>query len=262
MTNSLLYILLLTYSLFLVTTSQPLPSLLPDFRNGSPGSPKLLNIINNYSYSNPQYYSNSKWNNIDNENIDYNNLYNSLLNYKTNEIRLNNKSNILNFRLAYITLDVTINNTFININWENINFKDNSSLYIDFYYLNKTTPFHPMTNYNIYNRHHLNIHQFIKQFIFFDFYIKVKSNKYNLETYRFIDFNNLIKIYTNNTHFTGPSYCITYYCNKNIKKSSQVCYNDIIYKSACHAVCQINSLLFNELKSCTNISSISKNTIF
>lgn len=114
------------------TNAQPI--LLPNLRNGTLGSPGLLRKIKKFNYTTPQYYNNSKWINIDIKNIDYYNLYNSLLNYKTSEIRLNNNSDILNFRLAYTKLDVTINNTFMYIYWDNINFIDNNSLYIDFFF--------------------------------------------------------------------------------------------------------------------------------
>ena len=200
-----------------------------------------IELDNNFDY-NIEYYNNSLWFNSGINLTNKNNIsYYNFLDYKKFKLRLKfNKTNYSNnfsnnFSLAYIDADYHINNKIIHINWKNINFKSNNSLFLDYYFNNKFNK--PLfTEIKIKNTHIINITKFIQKYLIFGFILIVRSNDYKIETIIPINYDKLIEIYTNNTH-SRTSLCIYKFCNHDVKKKSQTCINNKIYKSVCHAVC-------------------------
>ena len=224
--------------------------------------------ISKYSY---QYFNNynSLW--IDSDkfhnsefNVDYTELYkhrNTSLRYKfidenTNQLYFSNK-----FKLAYIDLDYYFNNKTktLNIEWNNTNFNDNNSLYMDYYYDDIQITHSKFKKENISNRYRLNISNFINNYFVFEFDLIVKSNVYNIEERIKLDHNDLVKLLYGNKH-SSKSICIDKYCNPLIKPEWQICKNNKIYKSVCYAVCSGEHIKSpNDINYC-NITSVSSTT--
>ena len=221
------------------------------------------NIIRDYNY-NLQYYNNTWLDNQINYTIDKNINYNELYNFKEYKLRYKfidrENENLYysnNFTIAYINASYTINdlNNEILLKWNNINFIGNNSLYLNYYYHNKIYKYENFNEININNIHIIDLNDILKKLFVLNFTFVIKNNDYNIKEYIHFDHNNLTRILTNKTH-TSKSYCLINYCKNNLGKEAEICINNKIYKSFCHAFCyneNFNSIKsFSDLKKCNS----------
>lgn len=219
--------------------------------------PDNIDIPLNVDYS---YQNNSIWYPID---LTHNEtLYNQLYKYRYNNINCYNSNTNNNslLKLAYIDIDTAINSTHINIIWKNMNFKSDNSLYIDYYYFNINDNYPYFTETNLGNTHTINLESLFKNFIFSNFSIEIRSNKYNVKTIKHFKHNDVVKIYSNNTH-TSSSLCLYNFCSKININTTRICYDGKIYSSGCYLLCSGINIEFKNINMCPENTSSSTTSI-
>ena len=144
-----------------------------------------ISTTTNYSY-NLEYLDNGNW--IEDHKTLFKPFiinYNNLVDYKNDTLRYRflflNENEIIysnTFKLAHIDMRYSINkiNKTIDIEWNNVNFIGNNSLYLDYYFGSESYTDIEFREENIKNRHNINITHIVENYMLYKVVFIIKND--------------------------------------------------------------------------------------